>query len=242
MDSYKTAILRILVKRYRNPIEVSSLINGFPNHFKDDVSASLLYLHRLGYVSIYHSPTGNKYVSLNVQMKREILHIVNPEISVPYQNMLLDVTNNLNNTHREAKEAIPKRERISSILSVRQSIIGAILLISAVSMWSLLIPYNHTGNSDALYNKINDLHGLGMNMPIDHLVAERNFDYMLVSDYLIGPPYNFAIIQAEYPAHISTLMHHYNSHLNVIIEQIDSRMYMNSIIKIISDDSHKYRV
>ena len=148
MDSYKTAILRILIKRQKNPIEISSLVDGFPSHFKNEVTSSIFYLHSLGYVSIYHSPTGNKYVSLNLQMKRDILRIVNPELDASNQNMRLDVANNSNNTINDIEKAVPEKKCTSILPSARRSIIGAILLISAVSTWALLTAYINPGGAD----------------------------------------------------------------------------------------------
>ena len=242
MDSYKTAILRILVKRHKNPIEISNLVDGFPSHFKNEVTSSVLYLHTLGYVSIYHSPTGNKYVSLNLQMKREVLRIVNPELDISNQNMHLDVTNNSSNTNNDIEEAVPEKKCTSILPSARRSIIGAILLVSAVSTWALLTAYINPGGADYLSNKINDMQSSSVSRPIDYSVPQKSSNLMLVSNYLIEPPYNFAIIQAEYPISLSTSIHHYYPYLSVIIEQIDSRMDGNSTIKIISENSHRYRV
>lgn len=242
MDSYKTAILRILLKRHRNPIEISNLVDGFPSHFKNEVMSSVLYLHTIGYVSIYHSPTGNKYVSLNLKMKREVLHIVNPELDVSNQNMHLDFTNNSSNTNNDIEEVVPENKCTNILPSVRRSIIGAILLISAVSMLTLLTAYIHPGGADSLSNKINDMQSPIESRPIDYSLPQKSSDLVLVSNYIIEPPYNFAIIQAEYPISVSTSMHHHNLYLSLIIEHIDSRMDGNSIIKIISDNSHRYRI
>ncbi len=241
MDSYKTAILRILVKRYKNPIEISDLVNGFPSHVKNEVSDSVLYLHTLGYVSIYHSPTGNKYVSLKPQMKREALHLVNPEFSISDKNMHGEITDKMYNTNTQMKQTIPGMGCANRKLATQRSVIGVIILISVLSSWSLLNAYNHLGTADPVLNKVNSIQQQGSSMYINRLMSERNSDLILVSNYIIGP-YSFALIQTEYPASFSTSSHDHIDYLNVIIEQTYSTVDKNSIIKVISQDSHKYRI
>jgi hypothetical protein len=238
MDSYKTAILRILVKRYKNPIEISDLVNGFPSHVKNEVSDSVLYLHALGYVSIYHSPTGNKYVSLKPQMKREALHLVNPEFSISDKNMDGEITDK---TNTQMKQTIPGKGCVNRKSATQRSVIGVIILISVLSLWSLLNAYNHLGTADPVLNKVNKIQQQGSSMYINRLTPERNSDLILVSNYIIGP-YNFALIQTEYPASSSTSSHDHIDYLNIIIEQTYSTVDKNSIIKVISQDSHKYRI
>jgi hypothetical protein len=241
MDSYKTAILRILIKRQKNPIEITSLVDGFPSHFKNEVTSSIFYLHSLGYVSIYHSPTGNKYISLNLEMKRDTLRLVNPDLDASYQNMRLDLNYNSNNTIDGIEKAVTEKKCTSILPSVRRSIIGAFLLIAAVSTWALLTAYNHPGGADFLSNKISDMQGPSVSRPVDYSLPQKGSDLVLVSNYIIEPPYNFAIIQTEFPISASTSMHHHNSYLRLIVEQIDSRIDVNSIIKI-TENSHRYRV
>jgi len=241
MDSYKTAILRILIKRQKNPIEITSLVDGFPSHFKNEVTSSIFYLHSLGYVSIYHSPTGNKYISLNLEMKRDTLRLVNPDLDASYQNMRLDFNYNSNNTIDGIEKAVTEKKCISILPSVRRSIIGAFLLIAAVSTWALLTVYNHPGGADFPSNKISDMQGPSVSRPVDYSLPQKGSDLVLVSNYIIEPPYNFAIIQTEFPISASTSMHHHNSYLRLIVEQIDSRIDVNSIIKI-RENSHRYRV
>jgi len=239
MDSYKTAILRILIKRQKNPIEITSLVDGFPSHFKNEVTSSIFYLHSLGYVSIYHSPAGNKYISLNLEMKRDTLRLVNPELDASYQNMRLDY--NSNNTIDGIEKAVSEKKSTSILPSVRRSIIGAFLLIAAVSTWAVLTAYNHPGGADFLSNKISDMQGPSVSRPVDYSLPQKGSDLVLVSNYIIEPPYNFAIIQTEFPISASTSMHHHNSYLRLIVEQIDSRIDVNSVIKI-RENLHRYRV
>jgi len=241
MDSYKTAILRILLKRQENPIEISTLINGFPTCFKEEVSSSVLFLHSIGYVSIYHSPTGNKYVSLNLKMKLNVLRIINPELDMSSQNLNLDVTCNSNNLNKGRGEVISDNKHISIFPSVRRTIIGVILLVSAVSTWALLTSYNHPGGADPFYNKINDVQAPTVSQPIDYLSPQKSSGLVLISNY-VGWPSDIAIIQVEYPVSITNSMHYHDPHHNLVVEQIDSKVVGDPIIKIISEDLHRFRV
>jgi hypothetical protein len=85
------------------------------------------------------------------------------------------------------------------------------------------------------------MQGPSVSRPVDYLMPQKGSDLVLVSNYIIDPPYNFAIIQTEFPISASTSMHHHNSYLRLIVEQIDSRIDVNSIIKI-RENSHRYRV
>lgn len=240
MDSYKTAVLRILVKRQENPIEISNLINGFPNYFKDEVSSAVFHLHTLGYVSIYDSPAGNKYVYLNSQMKREVLRLINPEFDSLNQRPYCNTTWNSKEPNKIENDSVSEKKS-AIVPSVRRSVITGILLLSAVSIWALLTAYNHIGVIDPSYNKINEIQSPSMSKAADYS-APQNPHIMLISNIIDWPSYDFTIIQAGYPIYIMNPMHYDSPHHILIIEQIDSTVIGNSIKKITSDDSHRYKI
>ena len=89
-----------------------------------------------------------------------------------------------------------------------------------MSTWALLTAYNHPGGADFLSNKISDMQGPSVSRLVDYSLPQKNSDLVLVSNYVIEPPYNFAIIQTEFPISASTLMHQHNPYLRLIVEQM----------------------
>jgi hypothetical protein len=242
MDSYVTAILRILVKRQENPIEISNLIDGFPNYFKAEVSSAVFHLRTLGYISIYHSPTGNKYVYLNLERRREVLRLINPELDASNQHPYCDNTCNSKNINKVENYSVSVSEKKSSMVpSVRRSIIAGILVLSAVSTWALLTTNNHIGVIDPFHNKINQIQRPSVSNSIDYSTPQ-SARTMLISNILDLPSTDFTIIQAGYPIYIMNPTHYGSPDHILIIEQIDSMVIGGSIKKITSDDSHKYKI
>jgi hypothetical protein len=95
------------------------------------------------------------------------------------------------------KQTIPGMGCANRKLATQRSVIGVIILISVLSLWSLLNAYNHLGTADPVLNKVNSIQQQGSSMYINRLMSERNSDLILVSNYIIGP-YSFALIQTEY--------------------------------------------
>jgi hypothetical protein len=85
MDLYKTAILRILFKRQQNTIKLSDLVDGFPDEGKKRVLSSILDLQLLGYITIYDSQSNDKHILLNKFMKKDVLHLIDPDLILSNQ-------------------------------------------------------------------------------------------------------------------------------------------------------------
>lgn len=80
MNSFEVAVLRILVKRQQQPLKLSSLVSGFPDDCEDSVLSAISSLRLQGYILLDdYQPNG--YVSINRERRKEILHIVNLDIS-----------------------------------------------------------------------------------------------------------------------------------------------------------------
>jgi hypothetical protein len=240
MDSYKTAILRILVKRQENPIEISNLISGFPNYFKDEVSSAVFHLQTLGYVSIYHSPEGNNYVYLNMRMRREVLSLIGAEIDARNQHPHCDTSSNSKVTAKVQTKSVSEKKSVL-VPSVRGSIIACILLLSAVSTWTLLTAFNHIGALDPSYNKINEIQRPSVSKSVDYSMPQSHH-IMLISNIMDGPSYDFTIIQADYPIYIINPIQHDIQHQILVIGQVDSTGIGNTVKKITSNDSHRYKI
>ena len=78
MLSYEIAVLRILLKK-RSAVEVSSLVNGFPDNSEANVLDAISNLYSLGYIRTSDS-LFPRSVSLNKSMRLEALRIVDPSL------------------------------------------------------------------------------------------------------------------------------------------------------------------
>jgi len=76
MLSYEIAVLRILLKK-RSTVEVSSLVDGFPDNSEANVLEAISNLYSLGYIAVSDS-LFPRSVSLNKSMRLEALRIVDP--------------------------------------------------------------------------------------------------------------------------------------------------------------------
>jgi hypothetical protein len=79
MNAFEVAILRVLIKR-QQPVKLSTLVGGFPDDCEDGVlsAVSSLRLHRYINLNDYRP---NEHVSINRERRREILRIVDPDIT-----------------------------------------------------------------------------------------------------------------------------------------------------------------
>lgn len=78
MLSYEIAVLRILLKK-RSAVEVSSLVDGFPDNSEDNVLKAISNLHSLGYIGVSDS-IFPRSISLNKSRRHEALRIVDPSL------------------------------------------------------------------------------------------------------------------------------------------------------------------
>ena len=76
MNTFEITILRILVKR-NDAIRISSIIDGFPDRYIDNVLVAISNLHYKHYV-FFSNYDSEVYVSLNKDMRKEILEILDP--------------------------------------------------------------------------------------------------------------------------------------------------------------------
>ncbi|MDQ4101305.1 MAG: hypothetical protein M3115_03855 [Thermoproteota archaeon] len=72
--------MRILVKRQQQSLKLSVLVGGFPDEYEDSVLSAVSSLRLRGYIILDdYQPNGN--ISINRERRKEILHIVNLDIS-----------------------------------------------------------------------------------------------------------------------------------------------------------------
>jgi hypothetical protein len=169
-----------------------------------------------------------------------VLRLINPEVDASNKHPYLDTACDSKNINKVENYSV--FEKKSAIVpSVRRSIIAGILVLSAVSTWALLTTNNHIGVIDPFHNKINEVQRPSVSNSIDYPTPQSPRT-MLISNIMDWPSNDFTIIQAGYPIYIMNPTHYNSPHHILIIEQIDSMTIGNSIKKIASEDSHKYKI
>jgi hypothetical protein len=80
VNTFQVAVLRILIKRQQQPLQLSTLVNGFPDDCEDSVLSAISSLRLDGYILLDdYQPNG--YVSINRERRKEILQIVYSDIN-----------------------------------------------------------------------------------------------------------------------------------------------------------------
>jgi hypothetical protein len=122
LNSFETAILRILVKRNLRPIAIHNLIEGFPDGSEDKVNYAISNLENLELISILSGfPIEEKYVIYNHDKKQEILKIIDPLYSKINENRLnfyhdLVKGNRNKNKNKHYKLSLGQSAKLLSIL------------------------------------------------------------------------------------------------------------------------------
>jgi len=133
MLSYEIAVLRILLKK-RSAVEISSLVNGFPDNSEANVLDAISNLYSLGYIRASDS-LFPRSVSLNKSMRLEALRIVDPSL-VKEQQALRDslgkeIVNHEtrdNSSVDNEKSKVPKQLVMTKAFALAFIVIGSTLV------------------------------------------------------------------------------------------------------------------
>ena len=134
MDLYKTAILRILFKRQQNSIKLSDLVDGFPDEGKR-VLSSILDLQLLGYITIYDSQSNDKHILLNKFMKKDVLHLIDPDLIISNQAISENGNDNKIQLRKNKVEDLRPQKRYAGLMVTKtKMVVGAIFILSGDSL------------------------------------------------------------------------------------------------------------
>ena len=147
MLSYEIAVLRILLKK-RSAVEVSSLVDGFPDNSEANVLKAISNLHSLGYIGVSDS-IFPRSISLNKSRRHEALRIVDPSlIKERYSSRdclrkeIVNLeTSSISNAYNE-KSKTPKQLVITKAFALIFIVLGSLLVAG-----NTLFHYLPTGNN-----------------------------------------------------------------------------------------------
>jgi hypothetical protein len=78
LNKFEISVLRILAKKH-NPMRISSLIEGFPDYYIDNILLALLNLSYQGYIMFSdHNNSPEVRIFLNNDRRKEVLKIIDP--------------------------------------------------------------------------------------------------------------------------------------------------------------------
>ncbi len=126
LNSFETAILRILVKRNQFPITIHGLIEGFPDGSENNVVSAISNLRGLNYVFIVPGdPEEEENIVYNLEKKNEILKIIDPLQEIKSEN-------GSDETHVNKTHEVNKSNKIQNSLlnPVKMLIISAVFIVS----------------------------------------------------------------------------------------------------------------
>ena len=147
MLSYEIAVLRILLKK-RSAVEVSSLVDGFPDNSEASVLKAISNLHSLGYIGVSDS-IFPRSISLNKSRRHEALRIVDPSLIKERdasrdclgKESLNPKTSRISNAYTE-KSKSPKQLVITKAFALTFIVLGSLLVAG-----NTLVHYLPTGNN-----------------------------------------------------------------------------------------------
>ena len=137
MNTFEVAVLRVLIKR-QQPLKLSILVSGFPDDSEDNVLSAVSNLKFQGYLVLDdYQPNG--YVSINRERRKEILQIVDSDISL----------HKFESPHVKEKDGIPIPGRKSPLqvtarhlntLGIRAVAVSSLLIVGLVSAIGFSLP------------------------------------------------------------------------------------------------------
>jgi hypothetical protein len=78
LNRFEVSVLRILAKK-QNPMRISSLVEGFPDYYLDNILLALSNLSYQGYILFSdHNNAPEVYIYLNNDRRKEVLKIIDP--------------------------------------------------------------------------------------------------------------------------------------------------------------------
>ncbi len=146
MNTFEVAVLRILIKR-QQPLKLSTLVSGFPDDCEDNVlsAVSSLKLHRYLVLDDYQP---NGYVSINRERRKEILQIIDADISLHKSEtpFLKDKNTTIPILGERSPHQITARYEISP--GIRAIAISSLLIVGLVSAIGISIPTTTSPDSE----------------------------------------------------------------------------------------------
>jgi len=147
MLSYEIAVLRILLKK-RSAVEVSSLVDGFPDNSEANVLEAVSNLYSLGYITVSDS-LFPRSVSLNKSMRLEALRIVDPS-RVKEQQSLRDCSGQESVSPGTSEGSIADNEKAKTpklLVVTKAFALAFIVLGSTLVAGNTLFHYLPAGNN-----------------------------------------------------------------------------------------------
>ena len=145
MNSFEVAILRILIKR-QQPLKLSTLVSGFPDDCEDNVLSAVSSLKLHGYLVLDdYQPNG--YVSINRERRKEILQIVDSDISLhKSETPFVKDKNSIPIRGERSPHQVTARYEISP--GIRAIAISSLLIVGFVSAIGISIPITTSPDSE----------------------------------------------------------------------------------------------
>ena len=189
MDFYKTAILRILFKRQQNSIKLSDLVDGFPDEGKKRVLSSILDLQLLGYITIYDSQSNDKHILLNKFMKKDVLHLIDPDLIISNQAIFEDSNvNKIRLRKNKVEDLKPEKKYAGLMVTKTKMVVGAIFILSGIVFGLVIATYNQVAQTDPFQNySLHVIQEKVQNIPAYYLTNNISRDLILVSGQVADP-------------------------------------------------------
>ena len=140
MNTFEVAVLRVRIKR-QQPLKLSALVNGFPDHSEDSVLSAVSGLKLQGYLVLDdYQPNG--YVSINKARRKEILQIVDSDIhSHEFETPQVKEKNDdssISIPERKSPRQVAARRKIAP--GIRTITFSSLLIVGLVSAIGISLP------------------------------------------------------------------------------------------------------
>jgi hypothetical protein len=146
VNTFEVAVLRILIKR-QQPLKLSTLVSGFPDDCEDNVLSAVSSLKLHGYLVLDdYQPNG--YVSINRERRKQILQIIDADISLHKSEtpFLKDKNTTIPIQGERSPHQITARYEISP--GIRAIAISSLLIVGLVSAIGISIPTTTSPDSE----------------------------------------------------------------------------------------------
>jgi len=111
-NRFEMSIVRILAKK-RDAVRISSLIEGFPDYYSEQVLLAISSLNYRGYILFSDLNTPHIRVYLNQEKREEVLKIIDP---LPNLTLAKDIRSHHSNTERIVKPVIIRSIAVFSLI------------------------------------------------------------------------------------------------------------------------------
>ena len=111
-NRFEMSIVGILAKK-RDAVRISSLVEGFPDYYLEQVLLAISSLNYRGYILFSDLNTPHIRVYLNQEKREEVLKIIDP---LPNLTLAKDIRSHHNNTERVVKPLIIRSIAVFSLI------------------------------------------------------------------------------------------------------------------------------